>query len=55
MTLRRLTPYVWNRGLATEIPGVEIKNSHGWLFIPESEIVDLSNRLIDFIEEKETR
>ena len=51
MTIRSVRTYYWNRGKPTERLGVRIKNEHGYLFIEPRDVVEVANRLVDWLEE----
>ena len=51
MTIRGVKTYYWDRGKPTEKLGVLIRNQHGFLFIEPEDVVEVSNRLVDWLEE----
>lgn len=51
MTIRSVKTYYWDRGKPTEELGVLIKNQHGFLFIEPEDVVEVCNRLVDWLEE----
>ena len=51
MTIRSVRTYYWDRGKPTEKLGVIIRNQHGFLFIEPEDVVEVSNRLVDWVEE----
>lgn len=51
MTIRSVRTYYWNRGKPTEKLGVLIRNERGFLFIDPEDVVEVSNRLVDWLEE----
>lgn len=51
MTIRSVRTYYWDRGKPTERLGVRIKNEHGFLFIETGDVVEVANRLVDWLEE----
>lgn len=50
MTIRSVRTYFWDRGKPTQRLGVLIKNEHGFLFIEPEDVVEVSNRLVDWLE-----
>ena len=51
MTIRSVKTYYWDRGKPTQRLGVRIKNEHGFLFIATEDVVEVANRLVDWLEE----
>lgn len=51
MTIRSVRTYLWDRGKPTQRPGVLIRNEHGFLFIETGDVVEVANRLVDWLEE----
>ena len=51
MTIRSIKTSYWDRGKPTQRLGVRIKNDHGYLFIEPEDVVEVSNRLVDWLEE----
>ena len=51
MTIRSIRTYYWDRGKPTQRLGVRIKNEHGFLFIATEDVVEVANRLVDWLEE----
>lgn len=51
MTIRSVRTYLWDRGKTGERRGVLIKNEHGFLFIETGDVVEVANRLVDWLEE----
>ena len=51
MTIRSVKTYRWDRGRTTEKLGVLIRNEHGYLFVAPEDVVEVSNRLVDWLEE----
>lgn len=51
MTIRSIKTYYWDRGKPTQRLGVRIKNKHGFLFIEPEDVVEVANRLVDWLEE----
>lgn len=50
MTIRSIKTYYWDRGKPTQRLGVRIKNEHGFLFIEPEDVVEVANRLVDWLE-----
>ena len=51
MTIRSVKTYRWDRAKPTEKLGVLIRNEHGFLFIETGDVVEVANRLVDWLEE----
>lgn len=51
MTIRSVRTYRWDRGRPTEKLGVLLRNEHGYLFVAPEDVVEVSNRLVDWVEE----
>ncbi len=51
MTIRSVKTHYWDRGKPTQTLGVRIKNEHGFLFIEPEDVVEVANRLVDWLEE----
>lgn len=51
MTIRSIKTHYWDRGKPTQTLGVRVKNDHGYLFIEPEDVVEVSNRLVDWLEE----
>ena len=55
MTIRSIATYLWDRGKPGERRGVLIRNQHGFLFIAPEDVVEVANRLVDWLEEENHR
>ena len=54
MTIRSIKTYYWDRGKPSQRRGVVIRNQHGFLFIEPEDVIEVANRLVDWLEAEES-
>ena len=53
MSRYQISSYTWDKGAPTAREGVKIKTRFAYVFIDIEDVADLSNQLIDWLENQE--